>query len=189
MTATFRIRDLMARSARQLMVTFAFATMTMPMAQVAAQQPFPTPQPGHGIASLTKASLFPQIKYPPWLAGNPPDACKDFLPLRDEAARRGQLIKAARERHASVDEACQLVRNYFRSETKMTEYIEANSTRCGIPSYLADRLRADHKTTEAMQIKICRPAQEPRSLNLGLNKILAPPKNEPKLIGDFVPVR
>src|SRR4051812_25988728 len=39
-------------------------------------------------------------------AGGAQDQCSmDFQPLRDEADRRGELIKAASERHATPDEA------------------------------------------------------------------------------------
>ena len=48
-------------------------------------------------------------------AGGPSggDACmKGFVPLREEAEKRGKLIKAASERHAPPDEACKLIGNF-----------------------------------------------------------------------------
>ena len=89
------------------------------------------------------------------------DACrKEFVPLRREAEERGKLIKAASERHAPPDEACELIGNFAQSEIKMIKYVDANSTKCGIPPQVGDQLRAGHKNTEAMQKKVCAMAQQ-----------------------------
>jgi hypothetical protein len=96
-----------------------------------------------------------------------------FAPLREEAEKRGKLIKAASERHAPPDEACKLIGNFGQSEINMIKYIEANSARCGIPPPIADQLRASHKNTEAMQIEVCAVAQRAQ-------------RREPAgLVGDF----
>ena len=58
---------------------------------------------------------------------------KDFLPLREEAEKRGKLIKAASDRHAAPEEACKLIENFGQAEIKMIKYVEANATKCGIP--------------------------------------------------------
>src|SRR5271156_2218201 len=66
------------------------------------------------------------------------DACmKEFVPLRKEAEERGKLIKAASERHAPPDEECKLIGNFGESEIKMIKYVEANSTKCGVPPQVA----------------------------------------------------
>jgi hypothetical protein len=89
------------------------------------------------------------------------DACmKELVPLRKEAEERGKLIKAASERHAPPDEACKLIGNFSLSEIKMIKYVDANSTKCGIPPQVADRLRAGHKNTEITQKKTCAAAQQ-----------------------------
>jgi hypothetical protein len=88
------------------------------------------------------------------------DACiKEFTPLRQEAEERGKLIKAASARHASADEACQLIGNFVQSEIRMIRYVEANSVKCAIPSETVDQIRAGYENTEAMQKKICAVAQ------------------------------
>ena len=93
---------------------------------------------------------------PPPQAGAPPDACmKEFLPLREEAEKRGKLIKAASDRHATPDEACKLIRNFAQSETKMIKFIESHATKCGIPAQVGDQLKNGHKNTETMQTKVC----------------------------------
>ena len=80
---------------------------------------------------------------------------KTFMPLRAEAEKRGKMIKAASERRAPPDEACKLIKNYSQAETNMIKYVEANSTKCGIPPQVADQLKAGHKNTEKMQTQVC----------------------------------
>jgi hypothetical protein len=87
---------------------------------------------------------------------------KEFMPLREEAERRGKLIKAASDRHATPDEACKLIGNFGQSEIKMIKFIESHATKCGIPPQVADQLKNGHKNTENMQKKVCAVAQQPR---------------------------
>jgi len=89
------------------------------------------------------------------------DKCtKEFLPLREEAERRGKLIKAASDRHAAPDEACKLISSFGQAEIKMIKYIEAHTTSCGIPAQIADQLKNGHKGTEALQAKVCKVAEQ-----------------------------
>ena len=83
-----------------------------------------------------------------------------FLPLRQEAEKRGKLIKAASDRHAPADEACKLIGNFAQSESKMIKYVETHAAKCGIPPQITDQLKNGHKNTEAMQQKICSVAQQ-----------------------------
>jgi hypothetical protein len=93
--------------------------------------------------------------------GGPPEACmKAFLPLREEAEKKGKLIKAASERHAPPDEACKVIGNYAAAEVKMISYVEKNSEKCGIPAQIADQLKQGHKGTEALLKKVCTVAEQ-----------------------------
>ena len=85
---------------------------------------------------------------------------KAFLPLREEAEKRGKLIKAASDRHAGPDEACKLIGNFSQAEIKMLKYVESHSAKCGIPPQIADQLKKGHKNTETMQQKVCGVAQQ-----------------------------
>jgi hypothetical protein len=94
-------------------------------------------------------------------AGAPSDECMNgFLPLRQDAEKRGAMIKTASERHAPPDEACKLIGNFSVSEVKMIKYIESHAAKCGIPSSVGDQLKAGHKNTESMQQKVCQVAQQ-----------------------------
>ena len=85
---------------------------------------------------------------------------KAFVPLREDAEKRGKLIKAASERHAPPDEACKLIGSFAKAEIKMIEYVDANSSKCGIPAQISDQLKNGHKGTEAMLKKVCAVAQQ-----------------------------
>ena len=85
---------------------------------------------------------------------------KGFAPLREEAENRGKAIKAASIRHAPPDEACKLISNFGQAETMMIRYVGAHSAECGIPSQMADQLKAGHKNTEAMLTKVCAAARQ-----------------------------
>jgi hypothetical protein len=85
---------------------------------------------------------------------------KGFIPLREEAEKRGKLIKAASERHAPPDEACKLIKNFGESEVKMIKYVESHAAKCGIPPQIADQLKNGHKNTDGMQKKVCAVAQQ-----------------------------
>jgi hypothetical protein len=43
---------------------------------------------------------------------------KNFMPLREEAEKRGKLIKAASERHAPPDEACKLIESFGQPKSR-----------------------------------------------------------------------
>jgi len=98
---------------------------------------------------------------PPQAGGGSPEVCmKEFIPLREEAEKRGKLIKAASDRHATPDEACKLIGNFSQSEIKMIKFIESHAAKCGIPGQVADQLKNGHKNTENMQKKVCAVAQQ-----------------------------
>ena len=174
---------------RRLIVPLTAAVVTLHAGQVFAQGAFPAPLPNQGAAPAG-ASPFPPVNGPPSAAvgapsafpsqgsapvggagfggGAPPpqasgsaDACmKGFVPLREEAERRGKLIKAASDRKAPPDEACKLIGNFGQAELKMIKYVEANSAKCGIPPEIAEQLRTGHKNTEKMQNQVCAVAQQ-----------------------------
>jgi hypothetical protein len=150
-------------------------------AQPANSSPFPpangapaaSPFPPAGAAA---PSPFPSAGAPPMGGGmgggggfgppqgptsGPSDACmKGFIPLREDAEKKGKLIKAASDRKAQPDEACKLIANFGQAEVKMIKYIETNGQKCGIPPQIAEQLKAGHKNTEALREKVCNVAQQ-----------------------------
>ena len=81
-----------------------------PAARVGAT---PSAFPANGAAPIAGGGLSSPPPPPGAGGGAAGDACmKDFVPLREEAEKRGKAIKAASDRHASPQEACKLIGNY-----------------------------------------------------------------------------
>ena len=175
---------------RRLIAPLAMAVVTLCAGQSFAQGAFPAPLPGQagtanaspfppvngaaptasvgaapssfpvqGAAPIT-GSAFERGPAPPSQAGPANDCMKTFVPLREEAEKRGKLIKAASDRHAPPDEACKLIGNFAQAELKMIKYIETHSTKCGIPPQISEQMKNGHKNTENLLKKVCAVAQQ-----------------------------
>jgi hypothetical protein len=96
----------------------------------------------------------------PSQAGAGDECMKGFMPLREDAEKRGKMIKAASDRHAPPQEACKLIGNFGQAELKMIKYVETHSAKCGIPPQVADQLKNGHKNTEKMLKQVCDVAQQ-----------------------------
>ncbi|MBW7962828.1 hypothetical protein [Bradyrhizobium sp. BR 10261] len=126
-----------------------------PVASVGAPQ---ASFPVNGAAPIGGAGAFSAA--PPTQAGPGEDCMKAFIPLREDAEKRGKMIKAASDRHAPPDEACKLIRGFGQAELKMIKYVEAHAAKCGIPPTVAAQMKEGHKNTESMQTKVCNVAQQ-----------------------------
>jgi hypothetical protein len=184
-TPTINVNDARIVTSRiflRLIIPIVFA-ITMTAGHALAQDAFRAPLLEHAIAPATSVLPFLQIGIAPSIAG-----CKGLLPLRNEAERRGQLIKAAVERHAGPDDACKMIRNFSQTETKMIEYIAGHPNSCAIPLQIVEMLKADHRTIETVQIKVCRVAQANGRTGggLSLSEVMSPTKRDPAgAVGDF----
>jgi hypothetical protein len=122
----------------------------------------PSAFPSNGAAPIAGGAPTQPMGAPPPAPGaaGPSEACmKGFVPLREEAEKRGKLIKTASERHAAPDEACKLIENYSHAELKMMEYVKLNQAKCGIPPQISEQMKKGHVGTEAMMKKVCGMAQ------------------------------
>jgi hypothetical protein len=100
---------------------------------------------------------------PPQQQAGPPgseECMNGFLPLRQDAEKRGAMIKNASERHAPPDEACKLIGVFAKSELKMISYVETHQQKCGIPPQVSEQLKAGHKNTEKMLKSVCDAAKQ-----------------------------
>ncbi len=173
---------------RRLMVPITAALVSLGSVGAYAQSAFPAPLPNqaaanspfppvNGSAPTASVGAAPQSSFPvngaapiggagafsaapPTQAGPGDDCMKAFVPLREEAEKRGKLIKAASDRRAPPDEACKLIRNFSQAEVKMIKYIETNAAKCGIPPQIGAQMKDGHKNTEAMAAKVCNVAQQ-----------------------------
>jgi hypothetical protein len=120
----------------------------------------PSAFPSNGAAPLPGAGVSAAPMGPPPQAGGPSEACmKGFVPLREEAEKRGKLIKAASDRHAQPEEACKLIGDFSKAELNMMKYVQLNATKCGIPPQIPEQMKKGHAGTEAMLKKVCGAAQ------------------------------
>ncbi|MBR0893627.1 hypothetical protein JQ616_01595 [Bradyrhizobium tropiciagri] len=129
-----------------------------PAARVGAT---PSAFPSGGAAPIAGGGLSSPPPPPGAGAGGEADACmKNFVPLREDAEKRGKAIKAASDRHASPQEACKLIGNYSQAEIKMIKYVDTNAAKCGIPPQISNQLKDGHKNTEALLKKVCNVAEQ-----------------------------
>jgi hypothetical protein len=172
----------------RLIVPLTLAVVTVHAGEVLAQGAFPARLPNQPQAN---DPAFPPVNgAPPIITGSSPesalagpvrggpaDECmRGFAPLREDAEKRGKLIKTAAERHAPPDEACKLIMSFSQAEIKMIKYLEGQAARCGIPAQVSEQLKTGHKNTEGMQQKVCQVA-----LRMQQQKEPAGP------VGDFSP--
>ena len=124
----------------------------------AVSAPSNTSFPVNGAAPLS-AGGFERPASPS--QGGGAEACmKEFMPLREDAEKRGKMIKVASDRHASPEEACGLIKAFGQAEIRMIKYVETHSAKCGIPPQVLDQLKAGHKNSDSMMQKVCNAAQQ-----------------------------
>ncbi|WP_249780878.1 hypothetical protein [Bradyrhizobium sp. dw_78] len=135
----------------------AFPPVNGSMPRAAVGSPAMSSFPAGGAAPISSGGF---SSAPPQQAGPPGDCMKDFVPLREDAEKRGKQIKAASDRHASPEEACKLIEGFGQAELKMIKYVQSNAAKCGIPQQVTDQLKNGHKNTEMMLKKVCDSAQQ-----------------------------
>jgi hypothetical protein len=120
----------------------------------------PSAFPSNGAAPIAGGAPTQPMGAPPSAAAGPSDACmKGFMPLREDAEKRGKLVKAAMERHAQPEETCKLIENYSQAELKMMKYVQLNTAKCGIPPQISEQMKKGHEGTQATLKKCAAAAQ------------------------------
>lgn len=90
-----------------------------------------------------------------------PPCLKDFLALRNDAAKKAQAIQEAQKHKASVTEACKLLTVFTAAQAKMLKYAQENATWCGIPPQIVQEIVAGHKDADTARGRICKLAANP----------------------------
>ena len=144
---------------------------TTPTQRPASASPFPAPGSSNASASQ---SVFSQGAAPlgGGLGGRPPggggdsaeqQACMEkFVPIRAEAEKRANAIKAASERKAPPQEACSLIKSYVQAEAKLISYVTTKQTACGIPPEIPKQLKASAVRSNQMMKTVCQAAAQPQ---------------------------
>jgi hypothetical protein len=139
--------------------------------QAPAQAPFPAPLPSQtGEVANPSEKAAPSVPFAgpanPFSGKGAPalgtsgSCMQDFIPLREEAERRGKLIKAASDRRAPPDEACKLIGDFGEAEARMIKYVEVHAVVCSVPARVTEQLKATHQRTARLQQKVCDLAQK-----------------------------
>jgi hypothetical protein len=102
-----------------------------------------------------------QFQPPAQPQGEPPPCVKEFLSLRDAAAQKASVIRAASARHASASEACALFNTFSAAEAKMIKYAEDNAVWCGIPPQVVANIKKEHGKTSEIRARVCQAAAAP----------------------------
>ncbi|MPZ58236.1 MAG: hypothetical protein GEU91_17430 [Rhizobiales bacterium] len=107
------------------------------------------------------AAQFPPQQQPPCF--------NEFMPLRNEAEKRGTAIQAASKRKAPREEVCTLFRRFAEAEAKYVKYAETNATWCGIPAEAVKQMKSNHGQTLKIRRQVCAAAApaQPRGPSLG----------------------
>ncbi|HTV37110.1 MAG TPA: hypothetical protein VMF12_11835 [Xanthobacteraceae bacterium] len=99
-----------------------------------------------GAAGITKASA---------QAMQSPSPCDGFIPLRDDAKQKAELIMAAEKRHADPKELCTIVSRFYIAEGAALKFLESNKTWCGIPEQAITGAKATHEKTLRFRDMVC----------------------------------
>ena len=85
----------------------------------------------------------------------PPPVCLQFQPIRDQAEKDGTAIKTASDRKASREEICALFNKFVASESKMVNFLVANSKVCGVPPDAIKHVRGQHAKSQQIRKQVC----------------------------------
>ena len=110
--------------------------------------------PGAAAQMLGPGMPMPGAAPPPQQQQAPP-CFKDFIPLRQEAEKRANTLRAAMEKKVSREEACALFKSFSAAEAKVVKFMEENAQWCGIPAEAPKAMKANHVRTLKTQNQIC----------------------------------
>jgi hypothetical protein len=142
-----------------------------PAQRPASASPFPDPSSSNAAASQ---GVFSQGAAPVGgFGGGPPgggggdtaeqQACMEkFAPIRAEAEKRANAIKAASDRKAPPQEACGLIKSYVAAEAKLISYVTTKQTACNIPPEIPKQLKTSAARSHQMMKAVCQAAAQPQ---------------------------
>jgi hypothetical protein len=115
------------------------------------------------IGTPTASAQMPGMPGMPGMQAAPaPSPCDGFIPLRDDAQKKGTAIGAAQKRHADRQEMCKLLTAFSAAEAKATQFLEKNKTWCGVPDQAIASAKDTHAKTEHFREVVCAPAPQPK---------------------------
>lgn len=95
-----------------------------------------------------------------------PSPCQGFVPLRNDAQKKGMAIGVAEKRHADPKQLCTLVSRFAVAEGAAVKFLEQNKTWCGVPDQALAEAEANHKRTLKFRQVVCSATPAPRAPTL-----------------------
>ena len=90
-----------------------------------------------------------------------PSPCNGFIPLRNDAQRKGRAIGLGEQRHIDRKGLCTLVSTFYVAEARALKYLETNKTWCGIPEQAIVAAKETHEKTMKFRQAVCAAAPQP----------------------------
>lgn len=90
-----------------------------------------------------------------------PSVCDNFMPLRDDAQKKGAAIAAAEKRKVDRQELCKVVTAFSAAEEKAALFLEKNKSFCGVPDQAISSAKDMHAKTAKFREMVCAPAPQP----------------------------
>jgi hypothetical protein len=116
-----------------------------------------------GVGTRAASAQMPGMPGMPGMQAAPaPSPCDGFMPLRDDAQKKGAAIGAAQKRRVDRQEMCKLITAFSAAEAKATVFLEKNKTWCGVPDQAIASQKATHAKTEHFREVVCAPAPQPK---------------------------
>ena len=127
--------------------------------------------PGAGGAGMPGFNTAPAA--PPQQQPRENPCFREFTPLKAEAEKRAQTLKAAMEKKVAREEACGHIKSFAAAESKVVKYVTTNAQTCGIPPDAVKQMRSNHDRTLKAQTQVCsQNAGPPKPTGPGLSEAL-----------------
>jgi hypothetical protein len=170
-------------NARRILMPLTLTAMAAFCAEAAGQGALPAPLPSQSQSGNTAPAASPPSSQGVFSQGAAPvggglaagasggggggtveqQACMEkFVPIRAEAEKRANAIKAASDRKAPPQEACGLIKSYVQAEAELVSYVTAKQTACGIPPEIPKQLKANQARSQQMLKVVCHAAAQPQ---------------------------
>lgn len=92
---------------------------------------------------------------PPQQQQQEPPCFKEFAPMRAEAEKRANVLKAAMQKKVPREEACTHIKSFAAAEAKVVNFVTKNAQTCGIPPQAVAQMKQNHSKTMQAQTQVC----------------------------------
>jgi hypothetical protein len=94
--------------------------------------------------------------------GAPAAQCQVFPKLRDEAAKKAEIVSEIGKKHGERAAMCGAVTNFFAAELKVVKFLEDNKGPCGVPDQAVQQAKLIHTNTQKFKDQVCAEGPKPK---------------------------